>query len=132
MAGKTLFEQIINYRLSHKESRVLFGTIIGEIQRDPKVNKSNTINNPSDADCERVIKKLIQFNKDLGTPELLEENELLINFLPKQLTQSEVNSIVLAIEAKSIGECMKYFKDYYFGLYNGKEVQESFNKYIKK
>ena len=132
MTEERLFQQIGAYRTSHKESRVLFGTLIGDIQRDDKVTKSNTFKNPSDADCIRVTKKFMANNVEVGTTEALEENKLLSHFVPQQLTQPDINSIVLAIEAKSIGECMQYFKKYYFGLYSGKTVQESFIKNFKK
>lgn len=132
MSEDKLFKQIIAYRACHKEDRVLFGTLIGEIQRDDEVTKSNTTKNPSDADCIRVIKKFMANNVIVGTTEALKENELLNYFIPQQLTEGEINSIVIAIEAKTIGECMQYFKQYYAGLYNGKTVQECFNKYIRK
>lgn len=58
----------------------------------------------------------------------IKEKEFLLSFLPKQMERGEIIHIITAIEANSIGECMKYFKDYYAGLYDGKLVSQLYKE----
>jgi len=78
----------------------------------------------TDADCINVIKKMIASNIECETPE---ENEILEIFLPKQLTEDDIRCYISAQQFTTIGDCMKYFKENFAGLYNGKEVSKIFN-----
>lgn len=131
MTEITLFSQIISFRACHKEHRTLLGTLLGEISRDPDLNKKGDPRNPSDADCIRIIKKMVESNKEVNTPETLKENETLSLFLPKQLELHDITFFIKRENFQSIGDCMKWFKENYEGLYNGKEVSSAFQKYRK-
>lgn len=112
----TIKEKITEYRNSHPETRTVLGTILGEFDRVSK--------NPSDEQCLQLIKKMIESNVLTGQ---LNENILLSQFIPVQLTTSEITKIITDINFKSIGECMKFFKENYTGLYDGKTVSKIFN-----
>lgn len=106
-------QKLIDYRNSHKESRVLMSAVLGELDRISK--------NPTDAECIVVIKKMIESNKECGN---LEENKILEQFLPQQMTPIEVIVILNKEQFPNLGLCMKYFKENYSGEYDSKMVSE--------
>ena len=71
---------------------------------------------------------MIESNKEVNTPEALKENETLLLFLPKQLDLHDITFFIKKENFQSIGDCMKWFKENYEGLYNGKEVSIAFQK----
>ena len=110
-------EEIVEYRNTHKESRTLLGTLLGELDRKTKT--------PTDDDCIQVIKKMIESNVLCGETE---ENEILEKFLPQQLNEDQIKAIISTIQAKNIGECMKFFKENCAGRYDGKLVSKLFTQ----
>jgi uncharacterized protein YqeY len=56
----------------------------------------------------------------------LQEKEILISYLPKQLSIEEINDIVtdLIHQGKQMKDIMQHFKEKYSGLYDGKTVSE--------
>jgi uncharacterized protein YqeY len=113
-----LKQQIIDYRNSHTETRTLLGTVLGELDRITK--------EPSDEQCVQLIKKMIESNRLMNTTESLYENQLLEQFIPKQLTEGQIEIIVRREGFKSIKDCMTFFKEQYAGLYNGQLVSKIF------
>ena len=120
-----LKQQIIDYRNNHKESRLILGTLLSELDRDDKI-KEGDFRNPSDNDVIRVIKKMIDSNKLINSNESLNENKLLEQFIPKQLTENEIEAIIRREKFSSIKDCMGFFKELYAGLYDGKIVNNCF------
>ena len=112
-------QQIIDYRNQHKESRILLGTVLGELDRISK--------NPTNDECIKLIKKMIESNKLINSNESLNENKLLEQFIPKQLTESQIESIIKREHFQSIKDCMGFFKELYTGLYDGKMVSKKFS-----
>jgi len=110
--------KIIHYRNTHIESRVLLGTVLGELDRISKT--------PTNEQVIAVIKKMIESNILSGQ---LDENEMLSQFLPKQLTDIEILNLFELNKFNNIAECMKFFKENYAGLYNGKELSQKYNTY---
>lgn len=108
-------EQIIEYRNTHKESRVLLGTVLGELDRISKT--------PTDVECVNRIKKMIEDNILCN---LVEENEILNKFIPKQLCESTISELISEGNFANLGECMKYFKQHYNGCYDGTLVSKTF------
>lgn len=113
-------QQIIEYRNTHKEARVLLGVVLGEISKLEKEPKRTTTE-ATDAECINIIKKLIASNIECNE---LEENKILEIFLPQQLTPMEVIVILNQQNFPNLGECMKWFKLNKVGLYEGKMVTE--------
>lgn len=116
-----LKQQIIDYRNSHKESRILLGTVLGELDRISK--------NPTNDDFIKVIKKMIESNKLINTTESLYENKLLEQFIPQQLTEEQIKNIIKRERFASIKDCMGFFKELYTGLYDGKVVSKIYKEY---
>ncbi len=114
-----LKQQIIDYRNSHTETRTLLGTVLGELDRISK--------NPTNDDCIKVIKKMIESNKLVNTTESLYENKLLEQFIPQQLTEEQIENIIKRERFASIKDCMGFFKELYTGLYNGQLVSKKFS-----
>ncbi|MFN3604761.1 MAG: GatB/YqeY domain-containing protein [Leptonema sp. (in: bacteria)] len=87
---------------------------------------------PKDQDVIQVVKKFlknIEENIQLGqqgklTKEALEqalkEKEILLEYLPKQLSEEELKEIIRNSGAKNIGEAMKFLKENYSEQYDGK------------
>ena len=120
----SLKQQIANYRNSHTETRTLLGTVLGELDRISKT--------PTDNECIQLIKKMIESNKLINTTESLYENQLLEQFIPKQLTESQIESIIKRERFQSIKDCMGFFKELYTGLYDGKLVSKIYKEYDTK
>lgn len=116
-----LKQQITDYRNQHKESRILLGTVLGELDRISK--------NPTNDDCIKVIKKMIESNKLINTTESLYENKLLEKFIPQQLTEEQIKNIIKRERFASIKDCMGFFKELYTGLYNGQLVSKIYKEY---
>jgi len=116
-------EKVIEYRNSHKESRVLLGVLLGEFERlekNPKwVNKEIP-----ESEYIAIIKALIASNTEC---EEFEENKILELFLPKMLTDLEIISYINKNNFSNLGECMKWFKINYAALYDGKMVSNIYN-----
>ena len=126
-----LKQQIIDYRNSHKESRLILGTLLSELDRDDKI-KAGDFRNPSNDNVIRVIKKMIESNKLINSNESLNENKLLEQFIPKQLTEEQIESIINKERFSSIKDCMGFFKELYTGLYDGKVISKIFKEYDTK
>ena len=123
-----LKQQIIDYRNNHKESRLILGTLLSELDRDDKI-KAGDFRNPSNDDVIRVIKKMIDSNKLINSNESLNENKLLEQFIPEQLTEEQIESIINRERFSSIKDCMGFFKEQYSGLYDGKTVSKIYKEY---
>ena len=116
-----LKQQIIDYRNFHTETRTLLGTVLGELDRISK--------NPTNDDCIKVIKKMIESNKLVNTTESLYENKLLEQFIPQQLTEEQIKNIIKRERFANIKDCMGFFKELYAGLYDGKVVSKIYKEY---
>ena len=123
-----LKQQIIDYRNNHKESRVLLGVILGEFERKEK-EKDRTIGEITDEEALIIIKKLISGNILCGQAPDSEENKILELFIPKQLTEEQIENIIKREHFTSIKDCMGFFKELYTGLYNGQLVSKIYKEY---
>lgn len=119
----TIKEQVIEYRNSHRESRVLLGVLLGEFERVEKL-PNRTIKEITDSECIPIIKKLIASNIECQTPE---ENVILEQFLPTSLTPMEIINFINQHQFTNLGDCMKWFKINHTGLYDGKDVSQIYN-----
>ncbi len=87
---------------------------------------------PTDHDVIQVVKKFlknIEENIQLGEQgrltsdayeQALKEKEILLEYLPKQLSEEELKEIIRKSNAKNIGEVMKFLKENYPEQYDGK------------
>jgi len=139
----TLFEQIKKDKLDafkHKNSlkKNVLNVLIGDLQ-----NKSK---NPSDDECIKTIKKIINGNKEtvkLSTDEnrineLNVETEYLDIYLPKLFNENELTEIIEShIDAcnynsmKDMGKVMSYLISNFANLYDGKLASQITQKLLK-
>lgn len=113
-----LKNKIIEYRNTHRDSRVLMSAVLGELDRISK--------EPTDTECIGVIKKMIESNKECNQ---FEENKILELFLPQQLSEEDILYVLNQEKFPNIGECMKWFKTNKSGLYDGKLLSTIFKTF---
>lgn len=131
----TLIERIKSDRMQSRKSRdpvklQILTTLLGECERVSK--------EPDDSQVIKVINKSIQGNMERITQikvanvdsyNLKLENELLESYLPKMLTDEELEREISSLLMNSgvnftLGATMKYLKDNYPGRYDGKKANE--------
>lgn len=116
-------EKVIEYRNSHRESRVLLGVLLGEFEKVEKSPK-RVVKEITDPECIAIIKTLIASNIECQVPE---ENVILEQFLPIPLSAMEIINLINQQQFPNLGDCMKWFKANYAGLYDGKDVSKIYN-----
>ena len=121
-----LKEKIIAYRLANKETRTLLGVVLGEIERIEKDPKKSAGYTATDDEVISVLKKMIASNIECNTG--LDENVILEQFLPQQLTEGQIEDIIVMGNFASIKDCMEHFKSAYAGRYNGKDVSKKYSQ----
>ena len=127
----TLFEQILKdrqlARLAKDELKSTVLTVLaGEIER---LKGKEEI---TDTRVVAIVKKMLADNEQVllvTTQEHIrdvvkEEAEILTSYLPKQLTDQEIATIIASNDLNSIKEVMQFFKTNYAGQYDGKQVKE--------
>lgn len=131
----TLFEQILKdrqlARLAKDELKSTVLTVLaGEIER---LKGKEEI---TDTRVVAIVKKMLADNEQVllvTTQEHIrdvvkEEAEILTSYLPKQLTDQEIATIIASNDLNSIKEVMQFFKTNYAGQYDGKQVKEIFTQ----
>lgn len=131
----TLFEQILKdrqlARLAKDELKSTILTVLaGEIER---LKGKEEI---TDTRVVAIVKKMLADNEQVllvTTREHIrdvvkEEAEILTSYLPKQLTDQEIATIIASNDLNSIKEVMQFFKTNYAGQYDGKQVKEIFTQ----
>ena len=112
-------EQIIQYRNQNSSYRILLGTVLGELDRISK--------DPSDEQVIQIVKKMIEANNLVNSSKSKEENFILSQFLPSQLTEEQIESIIKREKFNSIKDCMSFFKELHKGCYDGRLVSNIYN-----
>lgn len=131
----TLFEQILKdrqlARLAKDDLKSTVLTVLaGEVER---LKGKEEI---TDTRVVAIVKKMLADNEQVllvTTREHIrdvvkEEAEILTSYLPKQLTDQEIATIIASNDLNSIKEVMQFFKTNYAGQYDGKQVKEIFTK----
>lgn len=117
---------LIEYRKNKDANPTkLLQTLVGELNTK---EKSNVV--IDDAYVGKLIKVFVNNNmetlkhtSDQATIEKLNsENELLNSYLPKMLSEDEIKVIITDNSLNDVPSGMKYFKEHYNGLYDGKLV----------
>ena len=95
--------------------------VVGEVERK--------FANPTDSVVVKIIKQSIESLQTCYTHdpkvEYSQEIELLSQYLPQQLTESELHKIIgdqVLAGLNNIGSIMKYLKQHYDGLYDGSQA----------
>lgn len=140
----SLIEQIRKDKLqARKDGDDALKTLLAVVQGDSeKIGKDDGNREPTDQEVMRIIKKMIQSNKDViggliargngavkGKDAETEKaaragNEFLKSYLPSQLSEDELAKIITEFVAAepdaNIGSVMKYLGSNYNGQYDGK------------
>jgi uncharacterized protein YqeY len=130
----TLLQQLKADSLTARKARdaataASLTTLIGELETASK----NSGHEPTDAEVTAAIKKTLKnigeslealkFSSDGRVLGLMNEQKLFTAYLPKQLDEAELRSVVGAIivtGAKTMGDVMKALKAQHDGQYDGK------------
>lgn len=102
-------------------------TVIGEIENLAKAGKGEM----NDAVVTTVIKKFLknidETLKLVPSDHLAHEKKLLESFLPKQLTEAELDAVIdklIAEGSTNVGDAMKALKNSYAGTYDGAQASK--------
>ena len=127
----TLYQQIKSDQLAARKmqssSAAFLTTLLSEVA---KIGKDNGNREPTDAECIATIKKFIA-NSDLilshvpDNKATMEEKELALSYLPVQLSEVQLKSIVT--EFDNLGKFMGHLKMKYAGLYDGALAKKVFD-----
>ena len=93
-----------------------------------QVGKNNGNRESTDAETIAVVKKFLngveeiiaRAPSDVALTLALSEQEILLVYVPKQLTRDELKVIIIAFGTKDKGVIMKTLKEQYAGFYDGK------------
>ncbi len=130
-----LFEKVKQDRMSARKAKnesttSVLTTLVGELESQAKRVGSEV----TDEMVIQTCKKFILNNSDTlkltiaseVNEKLVAENIALNNYLPKQLTREELETIVNQLNESNmtLGQVMKYLKEHYSGQYDGKLASE--------
>jgi len=126
-------DQLYSRKNKQASNATLLTTLIGEAEM---IGKNNGNRETTDAEVVAVIKKFIKNNQELmsvvnpessGFNDAKIENDILTNYLPTQLTETELRSVVQKriatlenISPKIMGKIMAWLKETYNGQYDGR------------
>lgn len=126
----TLLNKIKTMQLEARKAKqtdkaTLLTTLYAEAMTVGK-NKANR--DSTDQEVQEVVQKFLKNNRDFQKVaneskkiELQKEESILLQFMPKMLTEDEIIALIEAARATTpnLGMIMKYFKDEYAGRYDG-------------
>ena len=117
--------QIKTERLFQRNNPVIYsllGVLLGELDRLP------TRENPTESQIYTVIKKLYDSAEYMAERDLSEESKIeyayLKDYIKPQLSEDEIRDFISTNNFTNIGMVMKYFKDTFPGMYDGKLVSK--------
>lgn len=119
----------------HANNTASLSTLVGECETLAKAGKGDL----TDAVVVTIIKKFLKNNGDAqgalidsmdpnsnvtppGAVKLMNERELFLSFLPKQLSEAELRALIKAMITNGcldVGSAMKRLKTDYAGMYDG-------------
>jgi len=134
MINKIKKQRMIAKKNGNKDESVVLGTLLGELDRlEPEI--INGIKTIPESKIISTIKKMVDNNKLTGCEV---ENQYLTPFLPKTLTNDElelaITSIITIVNAESIndmGRVMGKLNKEYGGKYDGKTASEIVRNKLK-
>jgi uncharacterized protein YqeY len=129
-----LFERLQKESLEARKARdtVRAGVLTTAVSQVKAIAIDDGHRAPTDADVIRVIRQFLkaceenlalaaQGKMDAARAEQYRiEKEVLLSFLPQQMSAEELQAAIAKSGAKNIGEAMKYLKANHDGLYDGK------------
>ena len=126
----TIKDASLNARNEKDASAALLVTLLSEVE---KVGKDNGNRRTTNAEATMVIKKFISNAQQIinlagentdAAAKAQNEINILEQYLPKQMTQEEITTAIIAVlnenKSATMGDVMKALKEYHEGRYDGK------------
>lgn len=117
-------ERLAARKLRDEVRSSILTVLLGEIE----TRESRTRTELSSDEIVSIIRKLIESCEMTGD---YSEVEVLKEFLPAQLTEEELRSVIVKLGSTNIGEVMKHLKSEYQGKFDGKLAASIFNQINK-
>lgn len=116
-----------------KETPLLVGgVVIGDINK----YEIDTRKEVTDDEAIKIIKKVLKGVNDIisykSTERSLTEKEILESYLPKQLSEEEMKSILFKLSLPSMKNYILHFKENYNGMYDGKKLSSMIKNKINE
>ena len=112
---------------TNKESKVEFAILtllVGELETSLK-REGKAVTEATDETVIAVIKKLIKSNNEViglygevGSAKFIQENKVLGDYLPKQMTEEELTAALENIMFSSVGEAIKSLSESFPGKFD--------------
>jgi hypothetical protein len=124
-----LFEKVKQDRMSARKTKnesaiSVLTTLVGELESQAKRVGTDITDDTVVQTCKKFILNNNETLKLSVTTEVSErltaENAVLSIYLPSQLTEQDLRSIITSLNTKNLGEIMKHLKDNYSSQYDGK------------
>lgn len=119
-------DALLRARIAKNQDELSFlQFVLGEVDnKATKIVGSSKV--CSDEDVIKVLKsieKSLNENIKLGNVNAEKELQILLSFLPKQMTREELSEVLSKVSGK-MPEMMKYLKEHHSGQYDGKLASE--------
>lgn len=128
-----LLQQIKKNQLDARKNKddvsiSLLTTLIGDIENLAKTKNNEDINVLTIGVIKSYLDRNLEFQNTNPKDEVLEvlkiEQQILQRYMPKALTEDDIITIIKDCSLTSMPSVMKYFKENYFGQYDGKKLSE--------
>jgi uncharacterized protein len=126
LKASIVHDKMMAMKMRDTKLSTVLGTLIGELDRDKYIVDPK---NPTDAEVLKVIKRNIDTNIENNINEF--ETQVLSQYLPKTLSELELNTIIQNqittnnyAGMKDMGKIMKFLTDTYPSQYDGKLAGE--------
>lgn len=128
-------DQLSLRKLKNSKDALILTTLIGEASI---IGKNNGNRESTDSEVITVIKKFIKNIEETlkivpDHEKSLYEKDILTKYLPEQLTNIELEDIVLKLKTENnfkMGDIMKYLKENFEGRYDGKNASQLIKKIL--
>lgn len=119
-------------RLAKSDFVAFYSTLIGEMDNEVSRSKDG-----SRVVTDEIATKILKsFKKNLEETQSLDKSfnfssalelDIVNKYLPKQLSHDELERLIAGAKPANVGSWMKYLKDNYAGLYDGKLAKQIFD-----
>lgn len=126
LKASIVHDKLMAMKMRDTKLSTVLGTLIGELDRDKYIVDPK---NPTDAEVLKIIKRTIDTNTENNINEF--ETQVLSQYLPKTLSELELNTIIQNqittnnyASMKDMGKIMKFLTETYPSQYDGKLAGE--------
>jgi uncharacterized protein YqeY len=118
---KVRADRITAMKARNTVAKTVLTTLLGELEGAAKRNQTDITDDMIVKTCKKFVEANLEvIALDSNVEQLTEENVVLGEFIPKQLTEEELYAIIVALKPTNLGDVMKHLAANHRGLYNGK------------